>query len=145
MGTRDSFVWVKRPGREADLIVTSVYDKRTWLGYMQPPPHTLSWHCPYLARPRENFTFTFTLPGKDCLCCPVVSFWLQIQRSGTDSRHYQIFWEVVDLERGPLSLVGTIEDLLERKNSGSGLENREYGLKIRHADHVVPSIRKSCH
>jgi hypothetical protein len=31
------------------------------------------------------------------------------------------------LERGPLSLVSIIEELLERKKSGSGLENREYG------------------
>jgi hypothetical protein len=57
------------------------------------------------------------------------SSWLRIQRSGFDSRHYQIFWEVVGLERGPLSLVSTIEELLERKNSGSGLENREYGRR----------------
>jgi hypothetical protein len=28
----------------------------------------------------------------------------------------------VGLERGPLSLMSTIEELLERKNSGSGLE-----------------------
>jgi hypothetical protein len=41
--------------------------------------------------------------------------WLQIQRSGFDSRRYQSFWEVVGLERGPLSLVSTIEDLLEKK------------------------------
>jgi hypothetical protein len=40
---------------------------------------------------------------------------------GFDSRHYQILWEVVGLERGPLSLVSTIEKLLGRKNSGSGL------------------------
>jgi hypothetical protein len=33
---------------------------------------------------------------------------LQIQRSGFDSRSYQIFWGVVGLERGPLSLVSTI-------------------------------------
>jgi hypothetical protein len=32
----------------------------------------------------------------------------------------------VGLERGPLSLVSTTEELLERKRSGSGLENREY-------------------
>jgi hypothetical protein len=31
------------------------------------------------------------------------------------------------LERGPLSLVSTIEELLGRKNSGSGIEIREYG------------------
>jgi hypothetical protein len=42
-----------------------------------------------------------------------------------DSWLYQIFWEVVGLERRPLSLVSTNEDLLERKGSGSGLENRE--------------------
>jgi hypothetical protein len=34
---------------------------------------------------------------------------------------YYIFWEVVGLERGPLSLVGTIEELLGRKSSGCGL------------------------
>jgi hypothetical protein len=50
--------------------------------------------------------------------------WLQIQRS--DSRRDQIFWEVVGLERGPLSLLSTIEELLGRNNSGFGLENREY-------------------
>jgi hypothetical protein len=33
----------------------------------------------------------------------------------------------VGLERGPLSLVSTIEELLERKSSGCNLENREYG------------------
>jgi hypothetical protein len=54
---------------------------------------------------------------------------VQIQKSGFDSRHYKIFWEVVGLERGPLSLVSTTVELLERKSSGSGLENREYGCR----------------
>jgi hypothetical protein len=31
------------------------------------------------------------------------------------------------LERCPLNLVTKIEELLERKSSGSGLERREYG------------------
>jgi hypothetical protein len=35
----------------------------------------------------------------------------------------------VCLERGPLSLVTTIKELLERESSGSGLESREYGRK----------------
>jgi hypothetical protein len=52
------------------------------------------------------------------------SFWLQIQRSWFDSRRFQIFWEASGLEQGPLSLVRTTEELLGRKNSGSGLENR---------------------
>jgi hypothetical protein len=46
---------------------------------------------------------------------------------GFDSQHYQIFWEVVGLEWGPLSLVSTTAELLGRKSSGSGLENRDYG------------------
>jgi hypothetical protein len=39
---------------------------------------------------------------------------------GFDFRHYQVFLEVVDLERGPLSLVSVTEELLERNSSGSG-------------------------
>jgi hypothetical protein len=63
------------------------------------------------------------------------SSWLQIQRE-----------EVEGLERGPLSLESTNEELLGRKSSGSGLESREYGRReIRHADHVAPSISKSWH
>jgi hypothetical protein len=54
---------------------------------------------------------------------------LQIQRPGIDSRRYQIFWEVAGLERDPLCLMSTIEELLEIKSSGSGLENRDYGRR----------------
>jgi hypothetical protein len=35
--------------------------------------------------------------------------------------------KVVGLERGPLSLVSTTEELLGRNSSGSALESREYG------------------
>jgi hypothetical protein len=41
------------------------------------------------------------------------SSWLQVQRSGVDSRRYQIFWGVVGLQRGPLSLSSTVEELTE--------------------------------
>jgi hypothetical protein len=37
--------------------------------------------------------------------------------------------KVVGLERGPLSLVSTTEELLGRKSSGSGLESREYSRR----------------
>jgi hypothetical protein len=58
------------------------------------------------------------------------SSWLQIQRSELVSRRYQIFWEVVGLERGTLSLVSKIEKLLlERKSSDSGPEIRDYGRR----------------
>jgi hypothetical protein len=39
---------------------------------------------------------------------------------------------VVGMEQGPLRLVSMIKELLERKSSGSGLENQEY-------DHTDPS------
>jgi hypothetical protein len=57
------------------------------------------------------------------------SSWLQIQRSGFCSRRYQMFREVRGLELGPLSLVSKTEELVGRKNSGSGLESREYGRR----------------
>jgi hypothetical protein len=63
------------------------------------------------------------------LWCTGQSSCLQIQRSWFDSRRYQIFWEVVGLEQGPLSLVSTTEELLGRKGSGSGLKSREYGRR----------------
>jgi hypothetical protein len=68
-----------------------------------------------------------------CMSCPyhvlIFSSWLQIQRSGFDSRRYQIFWVVVGMEQDPLSFVSTTEELPGRKSSGSGLERREYGRR----------------
>jgi hypothetical protein len=66
------------------------------------------------------------------------SSWLQIQGSEIDSRRYQIFWEAVGLERGPLSLVSTTEELLERTSSSSGLESEITAVGIRRADHATP-------
>jgi hypothetical protein len=54
-----------------------------------------------------------------------------------DSRRYQIFWEVVDLERGSLSLVSITEELFEWKSSGSGSrELRLTAVGFRCADHA---------
>jgi hypothetical protein len=39
----------------------------------------------------------------------------------------QLFCVAMGLERGPLRLVSINEELLERKSSGSGLENRLKG------------------
>jgi hypothetical protein len=75
------------------------------------------------------YVLIMLLLGADCppLWSSGQSSWLRIQRSGFESRSYQIFWEVVGMERGPLSLVSTIEEPHGRKSSGSGLEIREYG------------------
>jgi hypothetical protein len=77
----------------------------------------------------------------DCLCGLVVR--VPGYRSGCptfDSRRYQIFWEVVCLERDPLSLEcnwgGTC--------SGSGSrKSRLTAVGFCCADHVTPYIRKS--
>jgi hypothetical protein len=60
---------------------------------------------------------------------PPLCSWLQIQRSGIDYRRHQNLWSVVGLERGPLCLLSSTDELLERKRSGSCLENREYDLR----------------
>jgi hypothetical protein len=54
------------------------------------------------------------------------------------------FLRIVDLERGPLSLVNTTEELLGRESSGSGLKNRDYyrrGSAVLTTRH--PYIRKT--
>jgi hypothetical protein len=76
-----------------------------------------------------DVTLCSTLEGPR-LWSSVQSSWLQIQRSGFDSRLYQIFREVVGLKRSPLGLVSTTEEVLGRKSSGSGLEIREYGRGV---------------
>jgi hypothetical protein len=68
-----------------------------------------------LAVNQETYKRTYEFILRPPLWSSGQSSWLQIQRYGFDSRRYQIFWEVVDLERGPLSLVSTIEELLGRK------------------------------
>jgi hypothetical protein len=59
-----------------------------------------------------------------------IQFWDLLQKllnTGFDSRRYQIFWEVVGLERCRLNLVSTTEELLGRNSSCSDQENRDYG------------------
>jgi hypothetical protein len=52
------------------------------------------------------------------------SSWLQIRGSGFDSRRYQIFWEVVCLERSPLGLVSAV-------GGGGGWRIRSGGPGVR--------------
>jgi hypothetical protein len=49
----------------------------------------------------------------------------------------------VGLERGPLSLVSTTEELLDRKVAAPVKKTKNTAVGIRHADHVTPSNRKS--
>jgi hypothetical protein len=50
--------------------------------------------------------------------------------------------KVVSLERGPLSLVSTTEELLDRKVVAYVYKTENTPVGIRHSDHVAPSIRK---
>jgi hypothetical protein len=50
--------------------------------------------------------------------------------------------KVVGLERGPLSLVSTTEELLERKVAVLVWKTENTAVEIRYADHVAPSIHK---
>jgi hypothetical protein len=49
----------------------------------------------------------------------------------------------VGLERGPLSLVSTTEELLDRKVASPVQKTENTAIGIHHADHVAPFIRKS--
>jgi hypothetical protein len=49
----------------------------------------------------------------------------------------------VGLERGPLSLGGTTEELLDRKVAAPVYKIENTAVGIRHDDHVAPYIRKS--
>jgi hypothetical protein len=49
----------------------------------------------------------------------------------------------VGLERGPLSLASTTEEILERKVAAPVYITENTAVGIRHADHVAPYIRKS--
>jgi hypothetical protein len=46
----------------------------------------------------------------------------------------------VGLERGPLSLVSTTEELLDRKVAAPVYKTENTAVGIRHADNVAPSI-----
>jgi hypothetical protein len=89
---------------------------------------------------RPYFLWSFTILSKlliafRCLCGLVVRVpGYRSRFPWFDSRCYQIFWEVVGLEWGSLSLVRITEELHERK--------RLRVVGIRCADHATPSIRK---
>jgi hypothetical protein len=64
----------------------------------------------------EKFDFCVNRGKMDRLCGLVIRVpGYSSTDPGFHSRRYQTFWEVVRLERGPLSLVSIIEELLERK------------------------------
>jgi hypothetical protein len=90
------------------------------------PPNLNSWKLSFIAVKATKNHFSKLYVDTDRLCGLVVRVSGYRSRGpGFDSRSYQFFWEVGGLERGPLSLVTTTEELLEWRSSSSGLENRD--------------------
>jgi hypothetical protein len=91
-----------------------------------------------------SMKFGMMLHQRDCICGMVVKFpGYRCKSPGFDSRRYLIFWEVVGLERGPLSLMSTTEELHEWKSSGCGSRKpRLTVMGICCADLTTPSICK---
>jgi hypothetical protein len=89
--------------------------------------HNTKWNLQY----SSDRSLVVKVPGQGS--------WLQIQRSRFNYQGYQIFWKLVGLEQGPLSLVSTTEELLRRKSCSSSLENQDYRSRDRRTDHVTPS------
>jgi hypothetical protein len=75
-----------------------------------------TYPCGYMIRR----LFTNAVSTKEVIFRLVRVFGYRSRGPGFDSRCYQIFGEVVGLERGPLRLVRIIEELLEWKSSGFG-------------------------
>jgi hypothetical protein len=79
----------------------------------------------------------------DRICCLVVRV-LGYRSGGPGSIPGTIRkGKVVGLERDSLSLISTIEELLDRKVAAPVYKTDNTAVEIRHADHVAPSIRKS--
>jgi hypothetical protein len=101
---------------------------------MQKTPRSLRCGRSYSVQ----FCFLFIISGLDRLCGLVLRAPdYRFRSPGFDSRRYRIFWEVVGLERGPLSLVSITEKVPEWKSSGSRSRNSSLtAVRIRCADHV---------
>jgi hypothetical protein len=64
--------------------------------------------------------------------------WLQIQRSGFDSWHHQIFWEVTGLDRGPLSLWVQMRRYFKEKVAARVQKTEITSVGISRADYATP-------
>jgi hypothetical protein len=90
----------------------------------------------FLNAPTEHWTAFFIFHISITINCN------QIRRPGFDSRHYQKR-KVVGLKRGPLSLVSTTEELLDRKVAAPVYKTENTAVGIRPADHVASYNSKS--
>jgi hypothetical protein len=116
---------------ELSLLLAQSHFPHWYYSYVDTHCSTMYLTCGILTKMVWWSKFLSTITGAMRLpvWCSGQSLWLQTHRSGFDSLRYQVSWEVVGLEQGLLGLVSTIEELLERKCSGSGLGGQEYGRR----------------
>jgi hypothetical protein len=137
----------------ASLSSTESMEPESWLPYSQQPSTGNSLYqirsvhiipsytqfntsCPPASRPfLRSFLFISTRSVYELIFCRCLlngrpplwssghTSWLLTQRSSFDFRRYQIFWEAVGLEWGPLSPCESKWGAPWKKSSGSGLEN----------------------
>jgi hypothetical protein len=94
----------------------NVYDP-IYIGIIQPFPDII-WKPVSFTTFQSLKLSCFSPAYADRLCGLVIRFpGYRTRGSRFDSRRYQTFWEEMGLERGPLSLVSTIEELLRRNSS----------------------------
>jgi hypothetical protein len=112
-------------------------------------PHSLRFATWFFYRRRLVFLFLLFSQGNlliDRLCGLVVRV-LGYRSGGPGSipgtTRFSGEKTVVGLERGSLSLVSTIEELLDRKVAAPVWKTENTAGGMRHADHVAFSIRKS--
>jgi hypothetical protein len=114
-GTKQSFTVLYFLAYSSTLKMESIRSSETLVDFQRNTrsyiPEGRNLHSPRCENLKSYILFS----------CPLLVVTVPAYRSrgpGFDS------WEVVGLERGPLSLVRITEELLEWKSSGSGLENR---------------------
>ena len=79
------------------------------------------------------------ISGFDHLCGLVVRVsGYRYRGPGFDPRRYQTFWVVVGLDRGPLSLVRSSEELLEKSSGSRSRKQKLTAVGTRCVDHVTP-------
>jgi hypothetical protein len=102
-----------------------------------------TWRDAFSFRTTSNswYSILSRIQLRDRLCGLVVRI-LGYRSGGLGSIPGTTRKKVVDLERGPLSLVSATEELLDRKLAAPVYKTKNTSVGIRHADHVAPSIRK---
>jgi hypothetical protein len=134
-------MWGNREGGYLLQCQFKHYESQTNLLRIQPQAE-LWGACSSSPEPWHFLEFLNVIHMNDRLCGLVVRVSGYRSRGpGFDFRQHQIFWEVGGLERGPLSLVRTIEELLEwKKQRLRSRKPRLTAVGIRCTDHVTPSL-----